>query len=283
MSEDGAGHSEAPSLEPADAASAVLHTVSVEARAVPAELTVRALVAGGLVGMVLALTNLYAGLKTGFWESGCVLSSLLAFSGMSAVSARRGSPPSALETNLAQTAAVSVGAVPASAGLLGAIPALALLGARAPEGAVALWGLGLGLLGVLLAFSLRRRLLEEEALPFATGVATAELISTLHASREAPSVRTRALGLSSLGAMLLTWLREVTGVVPTAWLLPAGRGVGGVPARALLLGVGLHPMMLGIGMLAGPRSGLSMLLGASVAWGGLAPWLVREGLGEQVE
>jgi uncharacterized oligopeptide transporter (OPT) family protein len=243
----------------------------------PAELSARALVAGGLIGSMLAITNVYMGLKTGFWESGCVLSTLLAYGGMSAVAARRGAPPSALETNLSQTVAVSVGAMPASAGLLGAVPALALLGTAQPPGwAVALWGVGLGTLGVLFAFSLRRRLLEDEALPFPTGAATAELISTLHSTGSAYAARARGLWASGLASLLLTWLRDARGLVPGASLLPGSLRVGGLGADSLLLGVGWSPMLLGIGMLVGPRVGLSILLGAGVAWAGLAPWLVRE-------
>ncbi|QRK12512.1 OPT/YSL family transporter [Archangium violaceum] len=253
-----------------------LHAVS-PLSSPPAELTPRALLAGGLIGSVLAVTNVYMGLKMGFWESGCVLSSLLAFGGLSAL-ARRGAPLSPLETNLSQTTAVSVGAMPASAGLLGAVPALALLGTQPPGWAVALWGVGLGTLGVLFAFSLRRRLLEDEALPFPTGAATAELISTLHSTGSAYASRARGLWVSGLASVVLTWLRDARGLVPVSSLLPATVRVGGLGADSLLLGVGWYPMLLGIGVLVGPQAGLSILLGSLVAWVGLAPWLVRAGL-----
>jgi uncharacterized oligopeptide transporter (OPT) family protein len=264
-------------LEPDASTSRSLHPVSEAPSPAPAELTARALVAGGLIGSVLAVTNVYMGLKTGFWESGCVLSSLLAFGGLSALS-RRGAPPSPLETNLSQTAAVSVGAMPASAGLLGAVPALALLGTQPPGWAVALWGVGLGALGVLFAFSLRRRLLEDEALPFPTGAATAKLISTLHATGSAYAARARGLWVSGLVALVLTWARDARGLVPAASLLPGTVKVGGLGADSLLLGLGWNPLLLGIGVLVGPQAGLSILLGAGVAWCGLAPWLVREGV-----
>lgn len=244
----------------------------------PAELSARSLMVGLLCGSVLAVTNTYMGLKTGLWESGCVLSSLLAFGGLS-VLARGRAPPSPLETNLSQTTAVSVGAMPASAGLLGAVPALTAWSGVAPSGwAVALWGMGLGMMGVLFAFLLRRRLLEEEALAFPTGAATAELISTLHAKGGAYASRAWALAASALGSGGVTWLREAQGLVPAASLLPASVRVGGLGADTLLLGVGWSPMMLGIGLLAGPQAGLGMLLGSLVAWLGVVPWLVRTGL-----
>lgn len=263
---------------PEESAQPSLHPVpELSPAPAPAELTARALVAGGLIGSVLAVTNVYTGLKTGFWESGCVLSSLLAFGGLSAF-AGRGAPLSPLETNVSQTAAVSVGAMPASAGLLGAVPALALLGMQPPGWAVALWGVGLGTLGVLFAFSLRRRLLEDEALPFPTGAATAELISTLHSTGSAYAARARGLWTSGLCSVVLTWLRDARGLVPAYSLLPASARVGGLGADTLMLGIGWNPMMLGIGVLVGPQGGLSILLGTLVAWVGVAPWLVRSGI-----
>ena len=237
----------------------------------------RALLFGWLAGALLAVTNTYMALKTGFWESGCVLSALLAFGGLSLVS-RRGAPPSPLETNLAQTAAVAVGAVPASAGVMGAVPAMAMLGVSPPGWAVAVWGVGLGALGIIFAFLMRRRLLEEEALPFPTGAATAQLISTLHASGRAYVARAWGLGGGALVSGVLTWLRDGRGLVPTASLLPASVRLGGLGADGLLLGIGWSPMLLGVGMLVGAHTALSLLLGSAIAWGGLAPWLVARGI-----
>ncbi|WP_257454883.1 OPT/YSL family transporter [Archangium lipolyticum] len=270
----------APAPLPEESASRSLHAVSGTPSPLPPaprELTVRALVMGGLIGSVLAVTNVYTGLKTGLWESGCVLSSLLAFGGLS-VLARRSDSPSPLETNLAQTTAVSVGAMPASAGLLGAVPALTLLGTQPPGWAVALWGVGLGTLGVLFAFSLRRRLLEDEALPFPTGEAAARLISTLHSTGSAYAARARGLWTSGLLSGVLTWLRDSSQLVPPMSLLPATTRVGGMGPETLLLGMAWNPMLLGIGVLVGLQAGLSILLGSLVAWLGLAPWLVREGM-----
>lgn len=278
MSEGPAEHSgAAPERAPEASVAGVLHPVAEAPSAEPSGLPIRALVVGSLAGSVLCVTNVYTGLKTGFWESGCVLSSLLAF-GLLSAWARRGAGFSPRETSLAQTTAVTMGAMPASAGLLGAVPALALLGTQPPGWAVALWGVGLGTLGVLFAFSLRKRLLDDEGLAFPTGAATSELISTLHSTGSAYAARTRGLWSSGLVSMVVTWLRDARGVIPAASLLPDSVRVGGLGAGGLSLGVGWMPMLLGIGVLVGPLGGLSILLGSAVAWVGLAPWLVREGL-----
>jgi uncharacterized oligopeptide transporter (OPT) family protein len=240
------------------------------------ELTARALGAGCAIGALLAVINVYMGLKTSWWESGCILASVLGFGILSPATRRGGAPYSALENNLTQTAASSVGAVPAAAGLLGALPALAMLGLEIPGWGVAAWGLALGALGVLAGFLLRRRLIVEEGLPFPTGAATAELITTLHGAGSASAGRAR--GLLGVGAVaaVVTWLRDALGWIPSLTALPGH--LGGLPAGTFTLGVAWSPMLLGIGIMTGPHMGLSMLLGALVAWVGLAPWLVRAGV-----
>ncbi|GMU00397.1 OPT family oligopeptide transporter [Corallococcus caeni] len=245
------------------------------------EWTARSLGMGLLIGALLAVTNLYMGMKTGWWDSGSITATVLGFSGLAAYGRRRGVPYTPLENNLTQTAASAVGAMPASAGLLGALPALALLGTGVPGWGIAAWGLVLGVVGVLVAGLLRRRLLEQEALPFPTGIATAELISTLHAAtpteaQGTPAGRGRTLVGAGVVAMVLTWMRDSRGWLPGMVALP-GR-VGGVALESLTWGVGMSPMLLAVGMMTGLQLALSMLLGSGLAWGVLAPGLVDAGV-----
>ncbi|MBJ6761454.1 OPT/YSL family transporter [Myxococcaceae bacterium JPH2] len=245
----------------------------------PRELTVRAVGAGLLIGALLALINVYMGLKTGMWESGSLLAAVLGFSGLASLARRRGSPYTPLENNITQTAAAAVGAMPAAVGLLGAVPAMMMVGVSVSGWGVAAWGVALGALGVLAAALLRRRLVVEEALPFPTGTATAELISTLHATRPPGATQRSGRGRTLAGAgavaMAITWLRDARGLLPSQWVPPGS--LGGVPLSTLGWGVGISPMLLAVGMLTGLHLGLSMLAGAGVAWGVLAPWLVSSG------
>ncbi|MCP3103756.1 OPT/YSL family transporter, partial [Myxococcus sp. K15C18031901] len=241
------------------------------------ELTARALGMGLAVGALLAVTNVYMGLKLGWWESGSVTAAVLGFGGLAAVTRRRGSPYTVLENNLTQTAAVSVGAMPAAAGLLGAMPALTLLGMQVPGVGVAAWSVALGVLGVLAAHLLRRRLLLDEALAFPTGITTAELITTMHAAGD--EARTgRGFWLAGAGGVSagLTLLRDVLKRLPG--LAEAPGALGGVSAASLTWGVAWSPMLVAVGMMSGLRLGVSMLLGAAVAWGVLAPWLSGAGV-----
>jgi uncharacterized oligopeptide transporter (OPT) family protein len=246
------------------------------------ELTARALGVGLLIGGLLAVTNVYMGLKTGWWESGSITAAVLGFSALAAVSRRRGAPYTPLENNITQSAASSVGAMPAAAGLLGALPALAMLGISVPGWGVAAWSVALGALGVLAAYLLRRRLVAEEALPFPTGIATAELITLMHAPSRAEAEAERSAGrgwrvAGAAGAgVVVTALRDGFMWLPGMTALPGA--LGGVSAASLTWGVAWSPMLLAIGMMTGLRLGLSMLAGAVVGWGVLGGWLEGSGL-----
>lgn len=238
-----------------------------------AERTARALAVGLGIGGLLAVGNVYMGLKTGWWDSGSIIASILAFALLSAWSRATGRHPAPLETNLAQTTAVAVGAAPAAAGLLGAVPALALMGRETGGWIVAGWGIALGVAGVLLGLALRHRLLVEERLPFPSGVATAQVIRAAHGGERAGARVVAGLGGA---AAAVTALRDALGWVPAATALPGT--LAGAPASAYGLAFAWSPMMTGAGLVAGPHNGAGVLLGALVAWAGIAPALVRAGI-----
>jgi uncharacterized oligopeptide transporter (OPT) family protein len=231
------------------------------------DLTIRALASGLAVGALLCIANLYMGLKTGFWDGGQITASVLALALASGKLTR-------LENNVAQTAASAVGGIPAAAGLLGAIPALQLLGVPVPGWGIASWGLALGLVGVLIALALRRRLLEEEDLPFPTGVATAEVIEVLHSGGPEGRGRARALLTGGLGAAVIAWFRGgKPALIPETLAVP-GR-VAGVPFDLLGIGLSTSPLLWGVGVVVGPRIALGLLTGSVLGWVVLGPWLVR--------
>lgn len=240
----------------------------------PAELTARALGSGALVGVVLAVGNIYMGLKTGWWDSGNIFAAIL---GYAFFSANRARPYTVLENNVTQAAAAAVAAMPSTIGLLGAVPALALAGHTYSTWALSAWGLALGVIGVIIALPLRRRLIVDEALPFPSGIATAEVIAAAHAAGSAAIRRARALLASGVCAGLVRWFqRGRPAWIPEVLDLP-GR-IAGVPAASFGMGFGLSPLLLGAGALIGPAIALSVLAGALLAWGVLAPALLRHGL-----
>lgn len=228
---------------------------------------------GGLVGAVLCAGNLYMGLKTGVTDSGNFTATLLAF----AILKGRKSPTNPFELNLATTVAVIAGNVSLAGSLMGPVPALARAGYRPVAWELFIWTVGSGMLGVLMAIPLRRRLLVDAPMPFPTGIATAELITTLQKAKEGALARLRVLAASAASAAAYVWFRDGwPSVLPPELKVPGN--VRGYDASSLGLGVACQPMLLGVGALIGPKAGFSLMLGALVAWVGLGTHLLQHGV-----
>ena len=241
------------------------------------EATVRALVVGCGIGIVLAAGNVYTALKAGFIDGGNITAALLGFVIFSSVKnlARRRYGP--LENNITQTTAASAAIMSFVVGLPGPVAALDMMGMVPPGWAMAVWGAAAGLLGIAAAIVLRRKLIVDDALPFPTGRATAELIETIHTGREAAMRRAWLLAGTAAVAMAITWFREGSPrLIPQATAF--GGAIAGVAVASLTLGMSWSPLLASTGALIGPKAGVSVLLGGAIAWGVLAPRLINAGI-----
>ena len=241
----------------------------------PRELTLRAIVAGCGIGAVLAVGNVYMGLKTGWADQGNITASLAGFAIFAFVRRVGRGGYSPLENNITQTVASSAAGMSFTAGLVSAFPALSMMGQAFPFWAIGVWAVALGTAGVLIALLLRDRLLGVERLPFASGIATAEVIEALHRAARSALRRARALIGSGAAAMALVWFRDgKPALIPQVAAVPFQ--VSGVSAESLGFGINLSPLLLGTGLLIGPRNGVSLLLGTLVAWALLAPLALHQ-------
>lgn len=250
------------------------------------QLTVRALATGMALGGVLSLCNVYSGLKIGWSFNMSVTAALLGWAAWRGAERFGARPFGILENNVNQTGASS-GASVSSAGLVAPIPALAMLtGQTLPYPWLVLWILSVGLVGITVAVGLRHQLLVVDRLRFPGGVATAETVREMYAKGAEALARVRVLlaGGAAAAAAKLT----IHGAQLRAWGLP---GALPVPAGSPLAAAGLSrvglgqltfaldpsPLFVAVGALVGVRAGLSMLLGAVVAWGWLAPTILHAG------
>lgn len=162
------------------------------------DFTIRGLVAGLLIGCLLAFTNLYLGLQSGWISMMSLQSSLLGYALFKLIPRSvtvRGrqyvllaKPFTPAENVLVQTTAAAVGIMPLSAGLVGVIPALTKLNAEKDNAApiqldfvhLVAWCLAIAYFGVFFASPLREPMIVREKLTFPSGTATAQLISVLH-------------------------------------------------------------------------------------------------------
>ncbi|MEO0577995.1 MAG: oligopeptide transporter, OPT family, partial [Pseudomonadota bacterium] len=140
-------------------------------QAVPAQLTIRAIVLGILLSVVLAGANAYLGLFVGLTVSASIPAAVIS---MAILKIFRDS--NILENNIVQTAASAGESL--AAGVIFTIPALILIGYWDTFDyrwvtVIAMLG---GFLGVLFTIPLRRSLIVEQKLTFPEGAATAEVL-----------------------------------------------------------------------------------------------------------
>lgn len=247
------------------------------------ELTLRAVLVGAAIGVVMCLSNLYIVLKTGWSIGVTVTACIVAWAFFSAMSGLRVTKREfgLLENNMTGTVASAAGYM-TGGGNMAALPALVMLtGVRPDATLMVFWFAAIGLLGVFAAIPVKRQLINEEKLPFPTGTATAETLQALYAKDGGGAKKARWLGLAALAGAFIAFFRDAR----AKWLpfnLPTNLGLpftlGGKPLLEWTLGFECSVLMLGAGGLMSFRTGWSMLLGAIVTYGLLAPPLVDAGI-----
>jgi len=243
----------------------------------PPEATVRALVSGALIGVLLAAGNVYTGIKISIIDGGGVTAALVGFAIFALWRRSKRAPYGALENNITQTVASSAAMMSFATGVVGPIPALAMIGERFSNVAIVLFGAAIAILGIFVGALVRRRLVVEEALPFPTGTATGEVIETIFGARHLAMRRILLLVLGVGIAGAVTWFRDGhPTLIPQGFMF--GGTVAGITAAALGLGVGSSPLMLATGAMVGLRNATGMLIGGAIAHVLLAPWLVNNGV-----
>jgi len=247
----------------------------VPAEKIIPELTVKAILVGIFLAVVLGAANAYLGLYAGMTVSAIIPGAVMALAFM------RPFKGTILEVNLA-TMGASAGECVA-AGVIFTIPALILLGAWTEihyleTTIISLLG---GLLGVLWMVPLRRALVTKTDLPFPEGVAVAAVLTTTVGGEDITK-RSKSDGISGI------WL-VVGGLV--AALYKFGElslnifrgtieGIGNIGKYAiggqtrdgwLYGGVTTSPALLGVGWIIGPQVSSYVLVGGLLGWVIIAP------------
>ncbi|MGE0791954.1 MAG: OPT family oligopeptide transporter [Sandaracinaceae bacterium] len=238
------------------------------------QLTARALIAGCLVGSIVACTNIYIGLKIGWTFGASIISAVLGF----ALFAALGKKLTVLETNITQTAGSAAGAMASAAGLVAAIPAMQLLDFELSWYQLMLWALAVAFLGVFFAVPLRRQMVEIDKLRFPTGIATCETVLAMNADGSDARSKASMLVISALVAGVFTLGTHFFPVLegpPIHEWIPSVAFLATMAAWGFKLYLG--PSLLGAGFLIGPRVALSLVGGAIIAWAVLGPYAQSQG------
>ncbi len=245
------------------------------------QLTLRAILMGSVLGGVMALSNLYVGLKTGWGLGVAITACILAYATQKVLSKilpfAFGKPLTILENNCSQSTASSAGY--STGGTLSSAMAAYLMvsGHHLPWMVLGLWTFFLAALGVFMAIPMKRQMINIEQLKFPSGIAAAETLKSLHAEGLAAMIQARSLGFSGLIAGLVTWFRDAGKPFSIPSSIPFPGTLMGKPMGVWTFEVEVGLVMIAAGAIMGWKIAWSMLLGGAINFGFLAPWAVEVG------
>lgn len=236
------------------------------------ELSLRAVMTGVLLGILLTPSNVYAGLKIGWSFNMSIIALLVGYGVWQGLARRRGGQAvwTLHESNINQTVASAAASI-VSGGLVAPIPAYTLLtGQQLDPLPMMAWVFSVSFLGIWIAWYLRPSLLNDNALKFPEGMATLETLRHIYNHGHEAATRLKVLIGAGLFSGVVKWLDTFI------WAIP--RWAPSAQLERLTFTFDPSLLLVGFGGIIGIRVGLTLLLGAVLAWGGLAPWLLAEGL-----
>ena len=252
------------------------------------QLTWRAVLMGSVLGGLLALTNLYIGLKAG-WGFGVAITACILSYAIWTTLHRLGlarTPMTILENNCMQSTASSAG-YSTGGTLVSAFAAWMLInGAAMPLGEMLAWVFLLAVLGVTMAIPMKRQMINVEQLRFPSGIAAAETLRALHATGDSGLRSARALGWAGLIALVTKFWAEGLALVSGAlaplmigtWIAAFNQRVLGPAWTGRTVMLSWEPMFIAAGAITGLRVCASMLLGSITCWMVFVPWLQHRGV-----
>ncbi len=179
------------------------------------QLTLRAVLMGGFLGMFMAVSNLYTTLKIG-WSFGvsitaCVIS-FIVWNSICKILGGRVTRMSILENNCMQSTAAAAGSSTGTT-LATAMGALLLItGVHQPWPVAVGFVLFTAALGVFLAIPMKRQMINHEQLRFPTGIATAETLRSLYSKSGESLKQAWALIIALFGGVVVGTLHNYSGL-----------------------------------------------------------------------
>ena len=228
------------------------------------ELTLRGMILGILITIIFTASNVYLGLKVGLTFSSSIPAAIISMAIL-----RFFKDSNILENNMVQTQASSAGTLSA---VIFVLPGLLMLGywQGFPFWQTLILCAAGGCLGVLFTIPLRRAMVVNSDLTYPEGRAAAEILKV--GSREDTAGVKSSSGMRDIVAGGF-----VAGIVSLCTngfrILSDGMAVWvNVGKGATQLPLGFSTALLGAGYLIGIASGIAILVGMIIAWGGFVPY-----------
>lgn len=234
-----------------------------------AEMTIRVVIIGTLLAVIMGAANAYLGLYVGMTVSATIPAMVMSIAILKYMKG------TILEINISKSIAVAGEAL--AAGIIFTIPALLIL-YKYTDGAAGWSNLGEhvgiiiivallgGFLGILFTIPMRKVMIDDLNLPYPEGVASAEVLKTIVPKDESEQVGSGGMffifsalviaGIFKLASSefgLNLWRERIEGV--------AGRGQG-----RMFLGLNLSPALLGVGIILGHRIASLVFMGGVIGW-----------------
>ncbi|MCK5261290.1 MAG: oligopeptide transporter, OPT family [Thermoplasmatales archaeon] len=239
------------------------------------ELTIKAILVGVFLAVVLGAANAYLGLYAGMTVSAIIPGAVLALALMKPFK------PTILEVNIA-TMGASAGECIA-AGVIFTIPALILLDVWTEINYLQTTFISLigGLLGVLWMVPLRRALVVKTDLPFPEGIAVAAVLTTTvggEKSDKKSEVSSIWLAIGAIIAALFKFgqisLNIFRGTIDGMVSIGKYAILGKEHEGWFYGGTVTSPALLGVGWIIGPKISSYVLVGGLIGWVIIAPLLI---------
>jgi putative OPT family oligopeptide transporter len=236
------------------------------------ELTVKAVLVGALLAIILGSANAYLGLYAGMTVSAVIPGAVMAFALLKPLKG------TILEVNIGMMGAAAGEAL--AAGVIFTIPAIVLLGTWSEIHyleTTLIAALG-GMLGVLWMVPLRRALIIKTDLPFPEGVAVAAVLTTT-VGDGSPKKGGSVSGIWLMIGVTLAAILKFGQVALHAFggkiehIVSIGKfNIGGGENEGVLYGgVATSPALLAVGWIIGPKIASYVFVGGLLGWVILAP------------
>lgn len=230
------------------------------------ELTLRGMLLGALITVIFTASNVYLGLKVGLTFSSSIPAAIISMAIL-----RFFKDSNILENNIVKTEASAAGTLSA---IIFILPGLLMIGywQGFPFWQTFLLCACGGCLGVLFTIPLRRAMVVNSDLPYPEGRAAAEILRVgSHSSSSESKSGSGMFDIVSGGFMagiisLCVNGFKVLGDSMSFWIPVGSKGITQIP-------FGFSTALLGAGYLIGIASGISILVGVLLAWGGFVPYL----------
>jgi len=239
------------------------------------ELTIKAVLVGAILAIILGAANAYLGLYAGMTVSAVIPGAVMAFAFLKPFKGN------ILEVNIGMMGAAAGEAL--AAGIIFTIPALVILGTWTEihyieTTIIAFLG---GILGVLWMIPLRKALIIKTDLPFPEGIAVAAVLTTT-VGRGEKTKEEKGTGVSGIWLVVGVLIAGLFKFGQVALKAASGAAHGiinigkynigaGERTGYLYGGVAASPALLGVGWIIGPRIASFVFVGGLLGWVILTP------------